>query len=89
MTQAGARGARAGGMRRRDLFGGFLGTLLVMNNKQQQIILDAMQKLAARPFTERRPGRSRLVYDKARRTIVVVDPTSRALLITAEDAVDC
>lgn len=51
---------------------------------QQQLIRDAMQAIA-----ERRPGRTKLVYDKTRRTIVAVAAGSqvpRGLDITAEDA---
>jgi len=52
--------------------------------RQQQMIRDAMKAIA-----ERKPGRTKLVYDKAKRTIVAVtegaqDP--RALNITADDA---
>jgi hypothetical protein len=52
--------------------------------QQQQMIREAMQAIA-----ERRPGRTKLVYDKTRRTIVAVPAGSqpaRALDITAEDA---
>lgn len=52
--------------------------------QQQLMIREAMQAIA-----ERRPGRTKLVYDKARRTIVAVvhgtEPV-HALNITAEDA---
>lgn len=51
---------------------------------QKAMIREAMQAIA-----ERRPGRTKLVYDKSRRTIVAVsasDQTSRGLNITAEDA---
>lgn len=51
---------------------------------QQQMIREAMQAIA-----ERRPGRSKLVYDKTRRTIVAVPvgaQPAHALNITAEDA---
>lgn len=52
--------------------------------QQQQMIREAMKAIA-----ERRPGRSKLVYDKTKRTIVAVTEgtqTPRALNITAEDA---
>lgn len=52
--------------------------------QQQQMIRDAMKAIA-----ERRPGRSKLVYDKTKRTIVAVTEgtqTPRALNITADDA---
>lgn len=51
---------------------------------QSQMIRDAMQAIA-----ERRPGRTKLIYDKIRRTIVAVPATAQpghALDITAEDA---
>jgi len=51
---------------------------------QQQMIQEAMKAIA-----ERKPGRSKLVYDKTRRTIVAVAvgvDTPRALNITADDA---
>lgn len=51
---------------------------------QRQMIRDAMQAIA-----ERKPGRSKLVYDKAKRTIVAVSEgtqSSQALNITADDA---
>jgi len=51
---------------------------------QQQMIREAMEAIA-----QRRPGRTKLVYDKARRTIVAVatgDQPARGLNITAEDA---
>jgi hypothetical protein len=51
---------------------------------QQQMIREAMQAIA-----ERRPGRTKLVYDKTRRTIVAVSAGAsapRGLDITAEDA---
>src|ERR1051325_8688787 len=54
------------------------------NNAQQQMIQDAMKSIA-----ERKPGRSKLVYDKTRRTIVAVaegSHTPAALNITADDA---
>src|SRR2546422_642315 len=52
--------------------------------RQQQMIREAMKAIA-----ERRPGRTKLVYDKTKRTIVaVVDGAQvpRALNITADDA---
>jgi molybdopterin/thiamine biosynthesis adenylyltransferase len=52
--------------------------------QQQQMIRDAMKAIA-----ERRPGRSKLVYDKTKRTIVAVAEGAqvpRALNITADDA---
>ena len=52
--------------------------------QQQQMIREAMKAIA-----ERRPGRSKLVYDKTKRTIVAVtegSQTPRALNITADDA---
>jgi molybdopterin/thiamine biosynthesis adenylyltransferase len=52
--------------------------------QQQQMIREAMKAIA-----ERRPGRSKLVYDKTKRTIVAViegTQTPRALNITADDA---
>lgn len=52
--------------------------------QQQQMIREAMKAIA-----ERRPGRSKLVYDKTKRTIVAVTDgaqTPRALNITADDA---
>lgn len=51
---------------------------------QKAMIREAMQAIA-----ERRPGRTRLVYDKNRRTIVAVSATAATasgLQITAEDA---
>src|ERR1051326_5499528 len=51
---------------------------------QQQMIREAMKAIA-----ERRPGRTKLVYDKTKRTIVAVTEGSqvpRALNITADDA---
>jgi molybdopterin/thiamine biosynthesis adenylyltransferase len=51
---------------------------------QQQMIRDAMKAIA-----ERKPGRSKLVYNKDKRTIEAVSDnaqTPRALNITAEDA---
>lgn len=52
--------------------------------QQQQMIGEAMKSIA-----ERRPGRTKLVYDKTRRTIVAVaegTQAPRALNITADDA---
>src|ERR1019366_9114049 len=52
--------------------------------QQQQMIREAMKSIA-----ERRPGRTKLVYDKAKRTIVAVAEGAqapRALNITADDA---
>ena len=52
--------------------------------QQQQMIQEAMKSIA-----ERRPGRTKLVYDKTKRTIVAVaegTQTARALNITADDA---
>ncbi len=52
--------------------------------QQQQMIRDAMKAIA-----ERKPGRTKLVYDKTKRTIVAVAEgaqTPRALNITADDA---
>jgi molybdopterin/thiamine biosynthesis adenylyltransferase len=52
--------------------------------QQQQMIREAMKAIA-----ERRPGRTKLVYDKAKRTIVAVAEGTeppRALNITADDA---
>jgi len=52
--------------------------------QQQQMIREAMKAIA-----ERRPGRTKLVYNKAKRTIEAVSEsaqTPRALNITAEDA---
>lgn len=58
---------------------------MTMNDpQQQQMIREAMKAIA-----ERRPGRTKLVYDKAKRTIVAVAEGSelpRALNITADDA---
>ncbi len=54
------------------------------NELQSQLIREAMQSIA-----ERRPGRVKLVYDKARRSIVAVAAGAQpanALNITAEDA---
>ena len=52
--------------------------------QQQHMIRDAMKSIA-----ERRPGRTKLVYDKTKRTIVAVaegTQAPRALNITADDA---
>ena len=52
--------------------------------RQQQMIREAMKAIA-----ERRPGRTKLVYDKNKRTIVAVaegNQSASALNITAEDA---
>ncbi len=52
--------------------------------QQQQMIREAMKSIA-----ERRPGRTKLVYDKTKKTIVAVAEGSqgpRALNITADDA---
>jgi hypothetical protein len=52
--------------------------------QQQGMIREAMQAIA-----ERRSGRTRLVYDKTRRTIVAVtagQSVQQGLNITAEDA---
>jgi molybdopterin/thiamine biosynthesis adenylyltransferase len=54
------------------------------NPQQQQMIREAMKAIA-----ERKPGRSKLVYNKDKRTIEAVSDsaqTPRALNITAEDA---
>jgi molybdopterin/thiamine biosynthesis adenylyltransferase len=54
------------------------------NTVQSQIIREAMKAIA-----ERKPGRSKLVYDKTKRTIVAVaegSQTTQALNITADDA---
>ncbi len=51
---------------------------------QKEKIREAMQAIASR-----RPGRNKLVYDKARKTIVAVSSTDsmpRGLNITAEEA---
>ena len=51
---------------------------------QKDMIRDAMQAIA-----QRKPGRSKLVYDKAQRTIVAVSTTAATatgLNISAEDA---
>lgn len=52
--------------------------------RQQQMIREAMKAIA-----ERKPGRTKLVYDKTKRTIVAVtegNQAPRALNITADDA---
>src|SRR5262249_39032302 len=52
--------------------------------QQQQMIREAMKAIA-----ERKPGRTKLVYDKTKRTIVAVaegTQAPRALNITADDA---
>src|SRR5262245_18301124 len=52
--------------------------------QQQQIIREAMKAIG-----ERKPGRTKLVYDKTKRTIVAVAEGAqapRALNITADDA---
>src|SRR5260370_31413900 len=52
--------------------------------QEQQMIRDAMKAIA-----ERKPGRTKLVYDKTKRTIVAVAAGAhapRALNITADDA---
>jgi len=54
------------------------------DSEQQRMIREAMLAIA-----ERRPGRTKLVYDKTRRTIVAVSAgqeLARGLNITAEDA---
>jgi molybdopterin/thiamine biosynthesis adenylyltransferase len=54
------------------------------NGDQRAMIRDAMQAIA-----QRKPGKSRLVYDKTKRTIVAVSEgvsTPKALNITADDA---
>ena len=51
---------------------------------QKQMIKEAMQAIA-----QRRPGRTKLVYDKVRKTIVAVsstDQTVTGLNISSEDA---
>lgn len=51
---------------------------------QKEMIKEAMQAIA-----QRRPGRSKLVYDKASRTIVAVSSTGKVpsgLNISSEDA---
>jgi molybdopterin/thiamine biosynthesis adenylyltransferase len=55
-----------------------------MNDPQQQMIRDAMQAIA-----QRKPGKTKLVYDKTKRTIVAVAEGAqapKALNITADDA---
>jgi molybdopterin/thiamine biosynthesis adenylyltransferase len=57
---------------------------MTTNPVQRQMIKEAMQAIA-----ERKPGRSKLVYDKTRRTILAVaegSQTPKALNITADDA---
>ena len=57
---------------------------MTIKDPQQQMIQEAMTAIA-----ERRPGRTKLVYDKTKRTIVAVSAhvqTPAALNITAEDA---
>ncbi|PWJ89528.1 molybdopterin/thiamine biosynthesis adenylyltransferase [Mesorhizobium loti] len=54
------------------------------NSDQRSMIRDAMQAIA-----QRKPGKSKLVYDKTKRTIVAVSEgasTPQALNITADDA---
>lgn len=54
------------------------------NGDQRSMIREAMQAIA-----QRKPGKSKLVYDKAKRTIVAVSEgasTPQALNITADDA---
>jgi molybdopterin/thiamine biosynthesis adenylyltransferase len=54
------------------------------NDAQQQMIRDAMQAIA-----QRKPGKTKLVYDKTKRTIAAVaegTQAPRALNITADDA---
>jgi len=51
---------------------------------QKEMIREAMQAIA-----QRRPGKSKLVYDKERKTIVAVstaDQTGTGLNISSEDA---
>ncbi len=51
---------------------------------QKEMIKEAMQAIA-----QRKPGNSKLVYDKARRTIVAVSSTQQmaaGLNISSEDA---
>lgn len=51
---------------------------------QKEMIKEAMQAIAAR-----KPGRTKLIYDKTRRTIVAVsadNPAGNALNISPEDA---
>ena len=55
-----------------------------INDPQKQMIREAMKSIA-----ERKPGRTKLVYDKTKRTIVAVaegTQAPRALNITADDA---
>ena len=55
-----------------------------INDPQRQMIQEAMKSIA-----ERKPGRTKLVYDKTKRTIVAVSEGTqapRALNITADDA---
>src|SRR2546425_6999207 len=55
-----------------------------INDPQRQMIREAMKSIA-----ERGPGRTKLVYDKTKRTIVAVAEGAqapRALNITADDA---
>lgn len=57
---------------------------MTTNPVQSQMIREAMQAIA-----ERKPGKSKLVYDKTKRTIVAVAEgaqTPKALNITADDA---
>jgi hypothetical protein len=54
------------------------------NGDQRSMIRDAMQAIA-----QRKPGKSKLVYDKTKRTIVAVSEgvsAPQALNITADDA---
>ncbi|WP_100177905.1 ThiF family adenylyltransferase [Bradyrhizobium nitroreducens] len=54
------------------------------NGDQRSMIREAMQSIA-----QRKPGKSKLVYDKTKRTIVAVSEgvtTAKALNITADDA---
>ena len=51
---------------------------------QKEMIKEAMQAIA-----QRRPGQTKLVYDKATKTIVAVSSTSQqpaGLMISSEDA---
>jgi hypothetical protein len=51
---------------------------------QKEMIKEAMQAIA-----QRKPGRTKLVYDKARKTIVAVSSTDQSvsgLNISSEDA---
>lgn len=57
------------------------------HDPQKAMIREVMQVI-----TERRPGRTKLVYDKSRKTIVAVSAsgeTPMVLNITAEDADMC